>query len=161
MKTNPFSFVIDLANGKKIDLSTLQGKPLLVVNTATKCGLAPQFKGLEELHLKYGPKGLQVLGFPSDQFAGQEPETNETVTEVCKINHGVTFPLSKKADVNGENAHPFLRVLKDLAPGFFGNKDIKWNFTKFLVSPDGSTVKRYAPTTDPSKIQKDIEKYLA
>lgn len=158
--SSPFDFTVDLASGGSLDLRKLQGRPLLVVNTATRCGLAPQFEGLERLHKDYGPRGLQVVGIPSNQFANQEPESDATVTEVCRLDHGVTFPLSKKADVNGPATHPLLAFLKEKAPGAFGSRDIKWNFTKFLVSPDGRTVKRYAPATAPERIRKDIEKLL-
>lgn len=146
-------------NGDSYPTELLQGKTILVVNTATKCGLTPQFSGLELLHAKYEEDGLIVLGFPCNQFGGQEPETNETMIETCSINHGVSFQLLEKIEVNGKNEHPVFSWLKNRAGGFFG-KRIKWNFTKFLVSPDGTTVTRYAPVTQPEKIERDILKLL-
>ena len=135
------------------------GKPVLVINTATKCGLTPQFDGLEKLHQNYKDKGLVVLGFPCNQFAGQEPETNDTLEEACRINHGVTFQLSEKIDVNGKSAHPVFKFLKkEKGIPFFSA--IKWNFTKFLIDKNGKVVQRYAPTTLPSKIAADIEAIL-
>ena len=145
--------------GQPIKMSDYTKKAVLIVNTATKCGLAPQFDDLEQLHQVYGDKGLVVLGFPCDQFAGQEPETNETVEEVCRINHGVTFQLTEKVNVNGKNTHPIFKYLKDQLGGTLG-KGIKWNFTKFLIAPDGTPYKRYAPTTSPKKIEKDIKELL-
>lgn len=132
---------------------------MLAVNTATKCGLTPQFEGLEQLHQKYKEQGLAVLGFPCDQFLNQEPETNETIVEVCRINHGVTFQLFEKIDVNGKNTHPVYQFLKSEKGGFLGSK-IKWNFTKFLIDKNGIPVKRYSPTTKPEKIEADILKLL-
>ena len=142
-------------NGEILEMKNFKGKNVLIVNTATKCGLAPQFDGLETLHQKYKDKGLVVLGFPSAQFLNQEPETNETVEEACKINHGVTFQLTEKIDVNGKNEHPVYTYLKSKKSGFGGSK-IKWNFTKFLVDKNGNVVERYAPTTKPEAIEKDI-----
>lgn len=147
------------AAGKEISLADYKGKTLLLVNTATKCGLAPQFKDLEQLHQDYKSKGLEVIGFPCDQFAGQEPETNESMVNVCQLNFGVTFMLSQKIDVNGKNTHPLFVYLKANSKSLLG-KDIKWNFTKFLVSPDGQIIKRYAPTLSPKSIAKDIEKFI-
>jgi len=142
-------------NGDLIKMEDFRGKWVLVVNTATKCGLAPQFDGLEALYQKYKEKGLVVLGFPCNQFLGQEPETNETVVESCRINFGVTFPLTEKIKVNGRDAHPvFVYLKKELKNGRSGR--IKWNFTKFLVDPEGIPVKRFSPTTTPDV----IEEYL-
>lgn len=146
-------------NGQDISLAEFEEKVLLLVNTATKCGLAPQFKELEQLHQDYKDKGLVVIGFPSDTFA-QEPEENESMAGVCELNFGVTFLLSEKVDVNGPNTHPIFKYLKEHSNSSLG-KDIKWNFTKFLVSRDGTTIKRYAPTTKPSALRADIEKFLA
>ncbi len=154
-----YDLEINSPQGKKIKMSEFENKVVLVVNTATKCGLAPQFEELEELHQKYKNKNLVVLGFPSNQFLNQEPETNETVEETCKINHGVTFQLTEKIDVNGENTHPVFSYLKNELPGTFGNK-IKWNFTKFLVGLDGKPYKRYAPTTKPAKMEEDIKNLI-
>lgn len=146
-------------SGETVSMDQYEGKVLLVVNTATKCGLTPQFDGLEKLWRDHGDAGLVVLGFPCDQFANQEPETNDTVEEVCRINHGVTFPLMAKSDVNGDNTNEVFKYLKSKKGGFLGSK-IKWNFTKFLVDQNGNVVKRYAPTTKPEKIEKDIKALL-
>lgn len=145
--------------GNKLSLADFKGKVLLLVNTATKCGLAPQFRELEELHQDYKDKGLVVIGFPSDTFA-QEPESNETMAEACEVNFGVTFMLTEKIEVNGPNTHPVFKYLKEHSNSALG-KDIKWNFTKFLVSKDGKTIKRFAPTTSPDSIRGKIEKLLA
>lgn len=145
--------------GEIIPMLNFKGKVVLIVNTATKCGLAPQFKGLEALHQKYKEKGLIVLGFPCNQFLSQEPETNETMVESCQLNFGVTFQLFEKCDVNGENTHPVFNYLKRKLGGWFGRK-IKWNFTKFLVDSEGNPMKRYAPTVKPQAIEKDILKLL-
>ena len=147
-------------SGDLISFSSFKGKTLLLVNTATKCGLAPQLEGLEKLHQEYKDKGLVVIGFPCDQFAGQEPETNDTVENVCRVNFGVTFQLSEKIDVNGDNTHPVFQYLKSHSKSMLG-KDIKWNFTKFLVSPDGKKIKRYAPTTLPESLRQDVERELS
>lgn len=145
--------------GTEIALAEYRGKVLLLVNTATQCGLAPQFTELEQLHKDYKDKGLVVIGFPCDQFAGQEPETNETVVGVCQVNFGVTFMLSEKIEVNGKNTHPLFAFLKTHSKSMLG-KDIKWNFTKFLVGPDGSAIRRFAPTTTPESMRDDIEALL-
>lgn len=158
MTVHDFSF--NDTTGKVISLREFEGKILLLVNTATKCGLAPQFEGLEKLHQAYKDKGLVVIGFPCDQFAGQEPETNDTMTEVCKLNFGVSFLLSEKIDVNGPHAHPVFKYLKSHSKSMLG-EDIKWNFTKFLVSKDGETIHRFAPTTNPESLQGTVEKLLA
>ena len=136
-------------------MSDFRGKAVLVVNTATKCGLAPQFRELEELHQKYKDQGLVIIGFPCNQFQNQEPELNETMEQSCEINFGVTFQLTEKIMVNGDKTHPIFRYLKDQLPGKLG-KRIKWNFTKFLISPEGLPLKRYAPTAKPSSFEQDI-----
>ena len=147
-------------SGEEVSMESYKGKVILIVNTATKCGLAPQFDGLEKLHEQYKDKGLVVIGMPSAQFLNQEPETKETMTEVCKINHGVTFQLTEKIDVNGKNTHPVFSYLKkELKGGFLGNR-IKWNFTKFLIDADGNPYKRYSPNTAPIKIESDIAKLI-
>jgi glutathione peroxidase len=146
-------------SGKPIPMKGFEGKIVLIVNTATRCGLTPQFEGLEQLHQKYKEQGLILLGFPCDQFNNQEPETNETMEEVCRINHGVSFQLTEKIDVNGKNEHPVFSFLKRKKPGLFG-KRIKWNFTKFLINREGQPVKRYGPTVKPEKIEKDILKLI-
>ena len=145
--------------GNEIPMAGFKDKLVLVVNTATKCGLTPQFEGLEDLHKKYRDKGLVLLGFPCNQFGGQEPETNETLEEVCKINHGVTFQLMEKCDVNGAKTHPVFQYLKKQKGGFFGSR-IKWNFTKFLIDRKGNVVKRFSPMTKPEAIEKDITSLL-
>jgi len=147
-------------SGEEVSMHEFRGKPLLIVNTATKCGLAPQFDGLEKLHQKYKNDGLVVIGMPSAQFLNQEPETNSTMTELCRINHGVTFQLTEKIDVNGKNTHPIFSYLKkELKGGFFGSS-IKWNFTKFLIDADGKPFKRYSPRTTPDEIEEDILRLL-
>lgn len=145
--------------GETIAMEEFRSKVVLVVNTATKCGLAPQFEGLEALYQQYKDQGLVVLGFPSDQFAGQEPEENETMEQVCLINHGVTFQLLEKSHVNGPNTNPTFKFLKKKLGGFLGSR-IKWNFTKFLIDREGKPYKRYAPTTKPAAIEGDIRKLL-
>lgn len=156
---NFYDLSFDTPAGKTIPMSNFKGKTIMVVNTATKCGLTPQFDGLEDLNQRYKEDGLVIIGFPCNQFNNQEPETNDTIEEACRINHGVTFQLTKKVDVNGEQTDPVFKYLKDELGGFLGKK-IKWNFTKFLIGPDGVPYKRYAPTTVPSKIEKDIKKLL-
>jgi glutathione peroxidase len=145
--------------GNEVDFKQYEGKVLLIVNTASKCGFTPQYDGLEALYKKYKDQGLVVVGFPCDQFAHQEPGTNEEIAEFCRINHGVTFPLMAKIEVNGENAHPIYQYLKTAAKGTFGSA-IKWNFTKFLISRNGLKVTRFAPTTTPASLEKDIEELL-
>jgi len=147
------------SKGKEIDFKEFEGKVLLIVNTASKCGFTPQFAGLEELNKKYKDQGLVVIGFPCNQFASQDPGSDSEIEGFCQLNYGVTFQIMKKIDVNGENAHPIFQYLKSQSKGFLGNA-IKWNFTKFLISRDCETIKRYAPTTKPEKLVKDIESML-
>jgi len=156
---NIYQLRVNTPSGKLIKMSDYKGKAILIVNTATKCGLAPQFEGLEKLHQKYKDKGLVVLGFPCSQFMNQEPESNKTVEQACKINFGVTFQLTEKINVNGPKTHPVFKYLKSELGGLFGDK-IKWNFTKFLISPKGKPLKRYAPRVKPEAIEKDIKKVL-
>jgi glutathione peroxidase len=144
--------------GEEVPLKQFEGKPLLIVNTATKCGFTPQYKGLQQIYDELGPD-LVVIGFPCDQFAHQEPGDDEQIKEFCEINYGVTFPLSTKVDVNGSKTHPVFAFLKERTGGLLGST-IKWNFTKFLVAPDGTTVKRYAPKTDPEMVRIDAEESL-
>jgi glutathione peroxidase len=146
--------------GEEVDLGAYQGKVVLVVNTASKCGFTPQYEGLEELYEAYSDKGLVILGFPCDQFGHQEPGDEGEIQEFCKVNYGVTFPMMAKIEVNGDGAHPLYQWLKAEKGGTLGTK-IKWNFTKFLVGRDGVPIKRYASTTKPDKIRADIEKALA
>lgn len=145
--------------GKELDFAQFEGKVLMIVNTASKCGFTPQYDGLEALNKKYKDQGLVIIGFPCDQFAHQEPGTDEEIAEFCRLNHGVTFQLMSKIEVNGKNAHPVYEYLKGAAKGTFGNA-IKWNFTKFLISQDGQAVKRYAPTVKPEDMEKDIVELL-
>lgn len=142
-----------------VKMSKYKGDVVLVVNTATKCGLAPQFDELEELHQKYGTNGLSILGFPCNQFANQESGSNDQIQNICKLNFGVTFSLFEKVDVNGEKAHPLYKYLRREAKGLFSDK-IKWNFTKFLIDKQGNVIRRYAPTVKPSAIEKDIVKLM-
>ncbi|WP_037283487.1 glutathione peroxidase [Saccharibacillus sacchari] len=148
------------STGNEVKLSDYQGKVVLIVNTASKCGFTPQFQGLQELYDKYHDRGLEILGFPSNQFKEQDPGSNEEILEFCQLNYGVKFPMFEKVDVKGENAHPLFRYLSDEAPGLMGSKSVKWNFTKFLIDKDGKPVKRFAPQTSPDQLEKDIEKLL-
>ena len=154
-----YDFSVQKPNGETVSLKEYSGKVLLIVNTATKCGLAPQFEWLEELWNTFPHETFAVLGFPCAQFANQEPETNETVEQACKINFGVTFPLFAKIEVNGAQTHPLYQYLKSQKGGWFSSA-IKWNFTKFLIDQDGNVIARYAPTVLPKDIKKDIEKLL-
>ena len=155
-----YSHHITLNTGEQITLEQYKGKVLLIVNTASKCGFTPQYEGLEALYKKYKDKGLEILGFPCDQFGHQEPGNDEDIAEFCSLNFGVSFPLFQKTIVNGPEANPLFESLKKEAPGLLGTKRIKWNFTKFLVTPDGKVLKRYAPTIKPSAIEADIVKHL-
>jgi glutathione peroxidase len=152
---------VTLNNGQSINLSEYAGKVVLFVNTASKCGFTPQYDGLEKLYQDYHEKGLVVLGFPCDQFGHQEPGNNEEIAQFCSMKYNVTFPLSEKIEVNGDNAAPLYQTLKEQAPGLLGSKRIKWNFTKFLVNKNGEVIKRYAPTTKPTDIISDIESALS
>jgi glutathione peroxidase len=147
-------------DGKAVKLSRFKGKVLLIVNTASACGFTPQFAGLETLHETYAPKGLVVLGFPCNQFGGQDPGNNEEIAQFCQLNFGVTFPMMAKVDVNGPEATPLFDWLCTEAPGLLGSTRIKWNFTKFLVGKQGAVLKRYAPTDAPAALVKDIEAAL-
>ncbi|KAA1039334.1 glutathione peroxidase [Macrococcus equipercicus] len=140
-------------------LDKYRGHVLLIVNTASKCGLTGQFDGLEQLYQEYKDRGLVVLGFPCNQFANQEPGTAEEAEAACRLNYGVTFPMHEKIDVNGDNTHPLFKYLKSETKGLLGSA-VKWNFTKFLVDKEGNVVERYAPQTEPGKLKGDIEKYL-
>ena len=177
-----YDFKALTSKGKEIDFSQFEGKVLLIVNTASKCGFTPQFAGLEELNQKYKDKGLVIIGFPCNQFKEQDPGSDGQIEEFCQLNYGVTFQIMKKTDVNGPAAEPIFEYLKTQAPTeeYNGLKakaakalfktisksvekdsDIKWNFTKFLISKDGDSIKRYAPTTEPKDFEKDIEAFLA
>jgi glutathione peroxidase len=180
---NIYNFKALSNRGKEVDFADYKGKVLVIVNTASKCGFTPQYDGLEALYQKYKDKGLVIIGFPCDQFGHQEPGTDEQIEEFCRLNHGVTFPLMSKIEVNGANAHPVFQWLKSQAgfagfdpshkltkildemlrkqdPDFEKNPDIKWNFTKFVISRDGSQVVRFEPTSEPKELAACIEKML-
>jgi len=140
-------------------MADYEGKVVLVVNTASKCGFTPQYAGLQELYERYQSKGLVILGFPCDQFAHQEPGSEEEIAQFCEMNYGVTFPMFAKVDVNGKNTHPVIQLLKDNLKSPLG-KAIKWNFTKFLIGPDGTPLKRYEQTVTPEAIEPDIQQQL-
>lgn len=146
--------------GQDKAIADFKGQVLLIVNTASKCGFTPQFKGLEELYEKYKDKGLAVLGFPCNQFLNQDPADDAQISEFCELNYGVTFPMFAKIDVNGDGADPIFKHLTSAAPGLLGSKAVKWNFTKFLVDRNGKVISRYAPATKPEDIAADIEKLL-
>lgn len=152
-------FTVTTLQGKQVSLSDYAGKLVLVVNTASKCGLTPQFAGLEELYKTFHERGLVILGFPCNQFAGQEPGTSEEIGEFCQLNYGVTFPMFAKIDVNGKDADPLYKWLKSQKGGVLGEA-IKWNFTKFLVGRDGRVIERFAPTTKPEELTEAIEAAL-
>lgn len=158
-ETGFYDFKATSLQGKEINMEDYKGKTVLVVNTASKCGLTPQYEGLEKLYEEYKDKGLVILGFPCNQFGSQEPGDEQSIAEGCVINYGVTFPMFSKVDVNGQNAHPIFKYLKSKLGGWFGSK-IKWNFTKFLIDTNGKPVKRFSPTTKPEKITPYLEKYL-
>jgi glutathione peroxidase len=155
-----YKFKFKTLQGKEIDMKTYEGKVVLIVNTASKCGFTPQYEGLESLYKKYEEKGLVILGFPCNQFASQEPGSSEEISKFCTLKYGVTFPMFQKIEVNGEKADSLYKYLKTALPGTLGN-DIKWNFTKFILDKKGKPFKRYAPTTKPEDITADIEKLLA
>ncbi|HUN84718.1 MAG TPA: glutathione peroxidase [Terracidiphilus sp.] len=156
-----YAFSAPLLNGSEVSLSEFQGRVLLVVNTASRCGFTPQYDGLEQLYRTFRDRGFTVLGFPCNQFGGQEPGTAEEIGAFCRQNYGVSFPMFAKIDVNGEDTHPLYRHLKKAKPGILGTEKIKWNFTKFLVDRDGEVVKRYAPVTKPEKLARVVEACLA
>ena len=179
---NIYDFKALTSRGKELDFSQFKGKVLLIVNTASKCGLTPQFKGLEALNQKYKDQGLVIVGFPCNQFKEQDPGSDSQIEEFCQLNYGVTFQIMKKIDVNGENADPIFVYLKEQVPteeykGLKGKaaramfrkisdtakseSDIQWNFTKFLISKDGQTIKRFAPITEPKNFEQDVEAFLA
>lgn len=152
-----YDFDAQTIDGRTVPLRQYEGKVLLIVNTASACGFTPQFAGLEELHQRYGDQGLVVLGFPCNQFAGQDPGSNDEIASFCQLNYGVSFPMMAKVDVNGAQASPLYRWLCAEAPGLLGSKAIKWNFTKFLVGKDGQVIRRYAPQDTPAKLAGDVE----
>lgn len=155
-----YDYEANTLRGQEESLSKYKGKVLLVVNTASKCGFTPQYKGLQEVYDKFKDRGFEVLGFPSNQFAKQEPGESEDIAEFCEINYGVTFPMYEKINVNGSEAHPLFKYLSKEAPGVLGSKSVKWNFTKFLVDQEGRVLKRFSPQTTPDQIEADIAKLL-
>lgn len=161
VSTSIYDFSTTSLQGQPLELSSFKNKVVLIVNTASKCGFTNQYTGLQKLYDSFAAKGLVVLGFPCNQFGAQEPGSTEDIQSFCQVNYGVSFPLSEKIDVNGSNAHPLYKYLTAAKPGLLGLKDIKWNFTKFLVDRQGNVVKRYAPTDTPEAIAKDIEGLLA
>jgi len=176
-----YDFKTKSNKGAEVDFAQYEGKVLMIVNTASKCGFTPQYDGLEALYQKYKDQGLVIIGFPCDQFAGQEPGSNDEIAEFCRLNHGVTFPLMAKTEVNGANAEPIFVYLKEnaradetkglkakatallfkaISKSVENDNDIKWNFTKFLINRDGTVIKRFEPTTTPEAIDKDIKEML-
>lgn len=160
MTKNIYEFTCEDSSGQKIELSSYKGKVLLIVNTASQCGFTPQYEGLEKLQQTFADENFSVLAFPCNQFGGQEPGTNEEITEFCKLNYNNNFPIFSKVDVKGNDAHPLFSFLTKEKKGLMGTENIKWNFTKFLVNKEGEPVSRYAPSTTPDKIQSDIENLL-
>jgi glutathione peroxidase len=158
--TTVYDFSATALSGEKIPLKQFQGKVLLIVNTASKCGFTPQYSGLEELHKKYAARGFEVLAFPCNQFGGQEPGDADEIKNFCSLTYNVTFPLFSKVAVNGKDAHPLFRFLKHAKRGLLGSETIKWNFTKFLVDRNGAVVERYGPMTKPEELRTWIEALL-
>ena len=159
--TTIYDFQAELLEGQSQDLSAYQDKVVLIVNTASQCGLTSQFEGLEQLYQDYQQQGLVVLGFPCNQFAHQDPLSNAEIGGFCQRNYGVSFPMFAKVDVNGPSAHPLYQYLSTQAKGILGTQRLKWNFTKFLINQKGEVIKRYAPIIKPEKIAKDIQRLLA
>jgi glutathione peroxidase len=160
MMQSIYEFSANRLTGEPVNLRDFTGKVLLIVNTASKCGFTPQYEELETLYEKYRGRGLEILGFPCNQFGSQEPGDAVQIGTFCQKNYGVSFPMFEKIDVNGDGAHPLYRYLKGAAAGLFGTESIKWNFTKFLVDREGHMVRRYAPVTKPSAMATDIERLL-
>lgn len=159
-EANVFGFQVRDVKGNDVSLEQYRGKALLIVNVASKCGFTPQYKGLEELYKNFTSKGFVILGFPCNQFGGQEPGSDAEIESFCELNYGVTFPIFSKIEVNGAGTAPLYKYLKSEAPGTLGTEAIKWNFTKFLVDKAGKVVKRYAPTDSPESIGKDLDSFL-
>lgn len=155
-----YDYKVDDSQKNPVSLSDYKGKTLLIVNVASRCGLTPQYKGLQELYSKYSNKDFEILAFPCNQFGAQEPGSNEEIKEFCDINFNVSFKIFDKINVNGSNASPLFKHLKNEAKGLMGSEAIKWNFTKFLIDNNGSVIKRYSPQTTPDKIDKDLTKIL-
>jgi glutathione peroxidase len=156
-----YDFQAQTITGTPLNLADQRGKVLLIVNTASACGFTPQFGGLEKLWQTYRDQGLVIVGFPSNEFGGQDPGSNDEIASFCQLNYGVSFTMAAKVKVNGSEAHPLWQWLKAQAPGFLGTEMVKWNFTKFLVGRDGRVIKRYAPNDAPEKLAQDIEAALA
>ena len=161
MGQNFYDFSALSLQGKKVNMDVYKGKVVIVVNTASKCGFTPQYEDLEWLYNKYNKAGLEILGFPCNQFGNQEPGSEKEIAEGCIINYGVTFQMFSKVDVNGDKAHPVFIYLKNRLPGFVFSKKIKWNFTKFLIDREGNPVKRFAPSFKPRQMVADIEKLIS
>lgn len=159
--SNIFDISVTTIKGEQATLDAFRGKALLIVNTASKCGFTPQFKGLEKLYEDYKDQGLEILGFPCNQFLKQDPASDSEISEFCSLNYGVSFPMFSKIDVNGPDTHPLFEHLKSEAKGVLGSQKIKWNFTKFLVDQNGKVLQRYAPNTEPKDITDDIKALLA
>ncbi|EMN7730942.1 glutathione peroxidase [Bacillus cereus] len=155
-----YDFSAKTITGEEKLLKDYEGKALLIVNVASKCGFTPQYKGLQEVYDKYKDQGLEILGFPCNQFGGQEPGTEADITSFCELNYGVNFPMFAKVDVKGDKAHPLYTYMTEQAPGLLGMKAVKWNFTKFLIGKDGKVVGRFAPQTKPVDLEVEIEKVL-
>ena len=156
-----YDLKVQACDGSMVDLADYRGQVLVIVNTASKCGFTPQFEGLETLYREYKDRGLTIIGFPCNQFANQDPGSNEEIAEFCQVNYGVSFPMMAKIDVNGGDADPVFTWLTAQAPGFLGTKGIKWNFTKFLIGRDGEVVKRFGPKEEPDSMRSAIEAALA
>ncbi|RCW73068.1 glutathione peroxidase [Saliterribacillus persicus] len=154
-----YDYTVKTIKGDEESLENYKGKVLLIVNTASKCGFTPQYKGLQNLYEKYGSEDFEVLGFPCNQFMNQEPGSNETIQEFCEMNYGVSFPIFEKIDVRGKNAHPLFQYLIKEAPGIVSD-NIKWNFTKFLIDQEGNVLARFAPKTEPESIEPEIKKLV-
>ena len=157
---NVYSFSCKNVNGEEVSLSNYSGKALLIVNTASKCWFTPQYKGLQELYEEYSSQGFEILGFPCNQFGGQEPGTEKEISEFCNLNYNITFPIFSKIEVKGASAYPLFKFLTSSKPGLLGTEKIKWNFTKFLIDQNGKTVKRYSPQTSPEQISSDVRDLL-
>ena len=160
MDMSIYDFEVKKIDGEITSLEEYKGKALVIVNTASKCGFSPQYGDLQNLYTHYKEEGLVVLGFPCNQFLNQEPGDELEIDAYCKLNHGVTFPMFAKVNVNGKGAHPLFRYLTENAPGMMGSKSIKWNFTKFLVDREGNIINRYAPKTNPMEMEQDIKRIL-
>ncbi|MFI8707265.1 glutathione peroxidase [Bacillus sp. NPDC077411] len=156
-----YNFSAKTIKEEEKSLREYEGKVVLIVNVASKCGFTPQYKGLQALYEKYKEQGFEILGFPCNQFGGQEPGTEEDITSFCELNYGVSFPMFAKIDVKGDSAHPLYKYMTEQAPGILGMKAVKWNFTKFLIGRDGEVIERFAPQKKPEELEREIEKILS